>query len=108
LLHNVHSISARNKTFNIGQPRAGLVYEFKPTHEEVMLQLGCDVHRWMTAYVGVVTNPYFAVSNAAGTFEISRVPAGTYTVHTWHERYGQLTRNVTVKAGATAVLDFAY
>ena len=41
-------------------------------NEEVMLRLGCDVHSWMTAYVGVVTNPYFAVSDASGSFDIER------------------------------------
>src|SRR5882672_7545723 len=52
-LHNVHSQSTRNSSFNAGQPKAGLVYSYKPTQEEVMVKLGCDVHSWMTAYVGV-------------------------------------------------------
>ncbi len=108
LSHNVHSVGTRNKAFNVNQARAGLVHEFKPAEEEVMLLLRCDIHNWMTAYLGVVTHPYFAVSNTAGTFEVSRVPAGTYTIQTWHERYGVLSKPVTVKAGATVTLDFAY
>jgi hypothetical protein len=108
MLHNVHSLSVRSNAFNVGQPSAGMVYTFQLKDEEVMLQLKCDVHRWMTAYIGVVSHPYFAVSGTGGTFEISNVPVGTYTVQTWHERYGSLTRPVRVTAGATAIVDVPY
>ena len=73
-----------------------------------MLQLKCDVHRWMTAYIGVVSHPYFAVSTAGGAFEIDKVPAGAHTIQAWHERYGLLTQSVRVKAGATTTVDFTY
>lgn len=108
LLHNVHSLSAGSNSFNIGQPVAGMVYQFGFKGEEIMLQLKCDVHRWMTAYIGVVSHPYFAVSGSDGTFEIANVPVGTYTVQTWHERYGDLTQPVRVRAGGTTTVNFAY
>jgi plastocyanin len=108
LLHNVDALSGKNNGFNIGQPRAGLVYEFKPKNEEVMLHLKCDVHNWMNAYIGIVTNPYFAVSNTMGAFQIDKVPPGTYTIEAWHERLGLVSKTVTVKAGAVATVDFTY
>jgi len=108
LLHNVDALSGKNNGFNIAQPRAGLVYEFKPKNEEIMLHLKCDVHNWMNAYVGIVTNPYFSVSNTMGTFEIDRVPPGTYMLEAWHERFGVVSKPVTVKAGAVATVDFDY
>jgi plastocyanin len=108
LLHNVHSSSAVGNSFNVGQPIAGMVYSFTPKSEEVMVKIGCDVHRWMTAYVGVVTNPYFAVSGADGSFEIPNVPAGKYTLEAWHEQLGVLTSAVVVKAGATAPVGLTY
>jgi len=108
LLHNVDASSGKNNGFNVAQPRAGLVYEFKPKNEEIMLHLKCDVHNWMNAYVGIVTNPYFAVSNTMGTFEIGRVPPGTYMLEAWHERFGLVSKPVTVKAGAVASVDFDY
>ena len=108
LLHDVHSSSAVGTSFNIGQPIAGMTYEFKPKAEEVMLKIGCDVHTWMTAFVGVVTNPYFAVSGAGGTFEIGRVPAGTYTIEAWHERFGRVSKKMTVRAGAVTNADFSF
>jgi len=108
LLHNVHGMSARANGFNAGQPQAGIVQQFRMKDEEVMLKLKCDVHSWMTAFIGVVTNPYFAVSQDSGVFEIVNVPPGTYTIQTWHERYGPLMKSVTVKAGAPTTVDFSY
>ena len=108
LLHNVDGLSGKNNGFNIAQPRAGLVYEFKPKNEEVMFHLKCDVHNWMNAYIGIVTNPYFAVSNTMGTFEIDKVPPGTYTIQAWHERYGPVMKTIIVKAGAVTTIDFTY
>jgi plastocyanin len=108
MLHNVHSLSNGTNGFNVGQPSAGMVYTFQLKQEEVMLRLKCDVHRWMTAYIGVVSHPYFAVSGTGGTFEIANVPVGTYTIQTWHERFGSLTRPVRVTAGATAIVDVPY
>lgn len=107
LMHNVHSLSAKSNTFNVSEPKAGMMQQFKMKDEE-MLQIKCDVHSWMTAYVGIVSHPYFAVSNTAGTFEIANVPAGTHKIQAWHERYGPVTQTVQVKAGATATVDFMY
>jgi plastocyanin len=108
LLHNVHSLSDHGNAFNVGQPMAGIVSSFKMKDEEVMLRIKCDVHSWMTSYVGVVTHPYFAVSRDGGSFEIANVPAGAQTIQAWHERYGLLTQKATVKAGGTTTVDFVY
>jgi hypothetical protein len=108
LFHNVHSSSGRGNSFNVGQPKAGLVYQFRLKDEEIVMRLGCDVHRWMTAYVGVTTNPYFAVTGAPGTFQIDGVPVGTHTIQTWHERYGILTKTVRVTSSSTTTVDFTY
>jgi plastocyanin len=107
LLHNVHSVTTGGNRFNVGQPRAGVVDSFKMKNEEVMMRLGCDIHSWMTAYVGVVNNPYFAVTDATGSFEIRNVPPGTYTIDAWHERFGAVKKSVKVTAG-TVNLDFTY
>ena len=107
-LHNAHGLSGKDNSFNVGQPTAGSVFNFKPKNEEVMLHLKCDIHNWMNAYIGIVTNPYFAVSDTTGAFEIDKVPAGTYMLQAWHERFGPVTKSVTVKAGAVTTVDFTY
>ena len=107
-LHNVHALSDHDNGFNVGQPKAGIVQQFKLKNEEIVLRLKCDVHSWMTAFVGVVSHPYFAVSGRDGVFQIANVPAGTQTVRIWQERYGVLTATVQVKAGATSTVEFSY
>jgi len=108
LLHNVDALSGQKNGFNIAQPRAGLVYEFKPKNEEIMLHLKCDVHNWMNAYIGIVSNPYFAISNAMGNFQIDKVPPGTYTIEAWHERFGLVSKMITVKPGVPTTFDFTF
>lgn len=108
LLHNVHSSSTAGNVFNVGQPKAGIVFEFTPKREEMMLKLACDVHRWMTAYVGVMSHPYFAVSDTRGNFQIANVPSGTYRIKAWHERFGESVQQVTVKPGEAVSADFSY
>jgi hypothetical protein len=108
LLHNVHSVTAHGNDFNVGQPLAGITNDFRLKSEEVMMPVRCDVHRWMTTYVGVVTHPYFAVSGSDGKFTIADVPPGSYTLEIWHERYGKLTKPLRVQTGAPATVDFSY
>jgi plastocyanin len=108
VLHNLHSLSAKANAFNVSQPKAGMVYDVKLKDEDAMLHLKCDIHSWMTAYIGIVNHPYFAVSGANGEFEIRDVPPGSHPVRVWHEQYGELTQTVRVTAGATATLDFNY
>lgn len=107
LLHNVHSQTTGSNTFNVGQPLMGMQYDFRLKNEEI-LHLKCDVHRWMTAFVGVVNHPYFAVSDLTGAFEIDNVPTGTYTIQGWHERYGPIRQAVRVGPGAATTINFTY
>ena len=107
-LHNIHSMSTKGMDFNVGQPLAGMVYKYQLKTEEMMLHVKCDVHSWMTGYVGVVSHPYFAVTDATGTFTIANVPLGKHTLRVWHEQYGALTQTVDVKAGGATTVEFAY
>jgi plastocyanin len=107
LLHNVHGMSTATNGFNVGQPIAGMQYDVRLKDEEI-LKVKCDVHRWMAAYVGVVSHPYFAVSNGDGSFTINSVPAGRHTISAWHERFGTLKQTVEVKPGVTTTVAFAY
>lgn len=107
-LHNVHALSTKGNTFNVSQVVGRPPFTVAMAHEEKMLLVTCDVHRWMNVYVAVVDHPYFAVTGPAGTFEIRDVPAGRRVVQVWHERYGPLTATVDVPAGGTVAAEFAY
>ena len=62
-------------------------------------QLKCDVHAFMTGGIFVAANPYYAVTGDDGSFEIKDVPAGSYTIATWHQAAGPLSEPITVPAG---------
>ncbi len=108
LLHNLHGVSTKDNGFNTTQPSSGMVNNFPMKTAETMLHLTCDVHSWMSAYVGVESHPYFAVSGPDGGFTIANVPPGRRTIRAWHERYGWITKTVDVKPGGTATVDLSY
>ncbi len=101
LLHNIHAIAEENDGFNLAMPPQATKVEREMFAPEVMVHVKCDVHPWMTAYVGVVDHPFFAVTGADGSFAIEGVPPGDYEVGVWHEVLGTQTVTVTVPAQGT-------
>jgi hypothetical protein len=104
LLHNVHATPKINKEFNFGQPVKGQVNEKSFDAAEVLVRVKCDVHPWMFAYIGVVDHPYFAVTDAQGSYKLSGVPDGKYTLVAYHlKTHGAAsqgeTKEVEVKGG---------
>ena len=66
----------------------------------------CRVHPEMEGFVVVLPNPYFAVSDKEGHFEIKGVPAGQYTVAVWHPKLKAQPKPATVEAGKPATVEF--
>jgi len=108
-LHNVNSQpNERSNKFNFGMPVQNMKKEQKFRTAEVMVKIRCDVHGWMGAYAGVLDHPYFAVSGEDGSFSLTGLPAGTYTLEAWHETLGTQTMEVTVGEGEAATADFTF
>ncbi len=105
--HNIHSASMAGNDFNTTQTVNGKPFEYKLKAAE-LLHVRCDNHTWMSGYVGIFDNPYFAVSGTDGTFTIANVPAGMQTVKAWHEVMGMQTQMVDVQAGKTTTVDFTF
>ena len=107
-LHNTHYVPSANRPGNFGLTDAGAERTVTFDKPE-FIRVKCDVHPWMTAYVGVFDSPFFATSGEGeGGFEIARVPAGTYKLVAWHEQLGQVEQAVAVKDGATADVSVTY
>ncbi len=107
-MHNVHPQprQGENKEFNFAQPTKGQVNEKSFPSTEVMVRFKCDVHPWMFAYVGVLDHPFYAVTGKDGTFKISGLPNGKYTLEAYHPKtHGTnlgLTQEITVSGDTKA------
>ena len=108
LLHNIKAVPTVNRGFNVSQPQAGMMRDHEFTEPEIMVPLECNVHGWMKAYVGVVAHPYFATSADDGTFRISGLPPGTYTIEAWHESLGTKTAEVTIGPDGQGAVTITY
>lgn len=108
VLHNINTRSTDNRPFNISQPQAGMESTRSFNTAEVMIPVGCDVHGWMSAFIGVTAHPYHAVTADDGTFTIEGLPPGEYVIEAWHETLGAQTMSVTVGEAETGTADFTY
>jgi len=108
VLHNIKAIAKKNRPFNVSQPSAGMKTTRTFTAPEVMVNLQCNVHGWMHAWVGVRPDPFFAVSGADGSFSITGLPPGTYTIEAWHEKFGTQTATVTIAGTESKTANFTF
>ncbi len=108
ILHNIHTLPKINAAFNRGQPATVKEMTTNFAKPEGMLQVKCDVHPWMSAYIGVFTHPFHAVTKADGKFTLSGLDAGTYEITAWHERLGTQTATVTVSGSDTKTQAFKF
>jgi plastocyanin len=99
--HNVFSPEGK---YNLGTWPTGEVRDFTFEDPGAYTQL-CRVHLEMEAFVVVLETPYFGVTDRRGNFEIPDVPAGEYTLVTWHNRLQPAEQPVSVTAGTTASVE---
>jgi plastocyanin len=108
LPHNVHTLPKVNKQFNRAMPATLKEVTTQFDREEGVFQVKCDVHPWMSAYIGVFNHPFFSVTGTDGKFTISGLEPGTYEITAWHERLGTQTATVTVAANDKKTQDFKF
>lgn len=107
ILHNIKALAKKNRPFNISQP-VEMTTDRSFSVSEVMLPFECNVHSWMHAYSAVLPYPFYSATGADGSYTIANLPAGTYTIEAWHEKYGAKTETVTVQDGETKSVAFSF
>ncbi len=73
----------------MAQPKFKKKIESKVEKPEWPIKVQCDAHGWMHACWISQDHPYYAVTDANGTFKITDLPAGDYEVEVWHEELGK-------------------
>jgi plastocyanin len=111
--HNVRAQDSNSaNTFSIDTASGALgpfERQFAPTPPGHALELSCDIHPWMAAWVYVFEHDQFAVTSENGSFHIQNVPPGRYRIAI-RQPSGRLARDLTVdvRAGETARLDVRF
>jgi plastocyanin len=110
-LHNVRTISFMNDAINKIQMYipGGEAPSDKVTFSETeVVEVKCDVHGWMKAFVHVVDHPYYVVTSDTGEFEFTGLPKGKYTINVWHEKLGKISKELVVNEGETSDIELVY
>lgn len=109
-MHNIHTMPmvGGNQPIDISQGPKGAPQVKQFNQPEIMVPVRCNNHPWMNAFINVSATPFFAVTDSGGHFDISGLPAGTYTLAAVHEKMGEQTMTVTVEPKGTAKADFSF
>ncbi len=106
--HNIHPTPKDNREWNESQPPSSPAIEKNFAREEIMLPVKCNQHPWMKMYINVVKNPFFAVTDKDGKYEIKGLPPGDYTIAFVQEKLGEQDQKVTVAAKDTKTVDQSF
>ena len=103
--HNIFSYSPA-KRFDLGRyppnedPPPSQVFD-----KAGLVTLRCDIHEHMRGLILVLDTPYFAITDAAGHYRLTKLPAGRFTLKAWVDSKTTLERPVDLKNGAVLHAD---
>jgi plastocyanin len=96
--HNVFSLS-KTRRFDLGRYAAGRSKSVRFDRPGIV-RVFCDIHSHMNAFILVFAHRFFAVTDAAGRYQIDGVPPGTYTLSAWVDGGVRDQRAITVAPDA--------
>jgi hypothetical protein len=102
----------QNAPFNFAMPVKDGTNDLTFTDPEMKINIKCFMHPWMSGYIHVLANPFFAMTGEDGTFTLKGLPPGTYEISVLHESSAMqptpATASVTVGANETKQIEFTY
>ncbi len=116
--HTLHTYSLKGRKAKImrtmhtqslrAQGQTEKVFPAKKLRRASAVVLTCDRHDFMENWLYMVKNPYYAISDESGNFEIGRIPPGDYKLVAWHPVLGMQEQLVTVTPHGTLSVDFDF
>jgi hypothetical protein len=102
--HNVFSLSP-GQEFDAGLYGSGRSY-VKTFTRPGPVELLCNIHASMAAYLYVVDSAYYTQPRPSGAFAIRNVIPGRYELHAWHESAATVVKQPVVvgPAGANGIV----
>jgi plastocyanin len=110
-VHNIHTMPNMpgNASTDITEPaNSSAPRTQRFLTPENMIPVRCNNHPWMSAFINVAPNPWYAVTNSDGAFSISGLPAGTYTLAAIHEKLGEQDIQITIKPKSVSAASFTF
>jgi plastocyanin len=109
-MHNVHILpqESGNQSSDVSQGPMGAPERRTFKSPEAMIEVRCNNHPWMSAFINVAANPFYAVSDAEGHFQITGLPPGNYTLAAVQEKLPEQTATITVAPHQTTTASFTF
>ena len=107
--HNVHFLGPPGADWNLALPPSAPPQRRRFPRSSASgkpIEVVCNVHPWMRAWIGIRPNPYFSVTGGNGRYRFPPLPPGIYTVAVWQELYGLRQRQVKLSPHSHLRLDF--
>ena len=105
-LHIVHSYLQQRTVFNASLPFRGSKLDMTSKIRSTgLLNVSCDTHNWMRAFIYVFDHPFFAVTDEKGSFSIPNLPLGHHTLKAWHEDAGVQSWEVVVSGDRETIVN---
>lgn len=79
-------------------PNGSVKYNFQKS-QRIPVPVTCNIHGWMKGFIVVRDDPYTAVSDDQGRFELKNLPAEELEFTVWHENSGWLEARPDWKKG---------
>lgn len=104
--HHKRLVSAESHEHLAGQPVKEAIHMTKGRR---MFVMQCGFHAYMESWGLAVDNPYYALTGDGGTFTLTDVPPGEYTLMAWHPGVGtMLQKKVIVAEKGRSTVDFSF
>ncbi len=87
IYHNVFSVSP-TKRFDLGKYGRGKSKQVT-FQKPGLVNVYCDIHSGMEAFIVVLPNAWFAQPAPSGSFALPRLAAGSYRIKAWHPDFGE-------------------